>query len=586
MREVAVFLAPALYEANSQLVESLSRNLIEVHSFDVRQGNYNDGVEEHQDLISEEIGKDLSSPKLCLAFENSREGVIAANKAGMSVIGIGQNKIELERFKSYGAHAVALNISELLDSFGIRNYYQIQYLPYAIHLRRMAELKTGYPVSMLDTLSGNIIKSDGDSCSFSGHGSIDGFGEMNMDGSVDIDTTAGRIIPREVLGVLPGSLADVYINNIGWPQDKIDTFHLNSRELELDIIRMFAKLYNVPDHIMTGFVTSGGTEGNFSGLWWQRDFLKKESGGHRPILITSNMTHYSIFKAANQLDIDTRIVKTNNVGELDCNDLAALLEELCEKEPERPILMQVNFGTTQTGAIDDLPTIHKLLMEKVENRGGHFSVHVDAALMGAVVPIIQPFGIGINLFEKFRVRSLAISGHKFFGSVCICGVCLTTKPFLEKCFAQKNTGVGYVQGLHDMTPSGSRSGFNVLSFHNTLCGLYMHTNAKRLREIVAQCYRNADYFVEGISKIVGPDQIIRPNNSLNVPFTPRPSDKTMERYSLMPVTMPNAPDVKYASACILVNVTVKQIDLFLKDYARDLEHMRRSPKSVVQKNGH
>jgi len=439
-------------------------------------------------------------------------------------------------------------------------------------------MKTGYPVSMLDTLSGNIIKSDANADTHS-----DGFDEIDLDGSVEIDPAGSRIIPREVLGINPGTLADVYMNNIGWPQDHISSFQLNSREIERDVIRMFGKLYHVPANIITGFVTSGGTEGNFSGLWWQRDYLKDESGGHAPILITSNMTHYSVFKATNQLAMDTRIVKTNSVGELDCEDLSNLLDVLSEEEPNRPVLMHVTFGTTQTGATDDLPSIYKLLTEKVEQRGGHFSIHVDAALMGAVIPIIQPFGTGVNLFEKFKVRSLAISGHKFFGSVCICGVCLTTKPFLDKCFENKNTGVAYVDGLHDMTPSGSRSGFNALSFHNTICGLYMHTDAKRLREIVAQCYRNTDYFLEGVSKLVGRDQIIRPKNSLQVSFAPRPSERTMGRYSLMPVAMPVQPNLQYASVCVLVNVTVKQIDLLLKDYARDLERMgRRSPKSVAE----
>lgn len=42
---------------------------------------------------------------------------------------------------------------------------------------------------------------------------------------------------------------------IGWPQDKINTFHFNSRGLEMDVIRMFAKLYETPYEEMRGFVT-------------------------------------------------------------------------------------------------------------------------------------------------------------------------------------------------------------------------------------------------------------------------------------------------------------------------------------------
>ena len=77
----------------------------------------------------------------------------------------------------------------------------------------------------------------------------------------------------------------------------------------------------------------------------------------------------------------------------------------------------------------------------------------------------------------------------------------------------------------------------MLSFHNTLCGLYMHTDANRLKQSVAQCYHNTDYFVEGINKLVGSDNVIHPNHSLTVCF-PRPSDSSMTRYHLMPVSMP------------------------------------------------
>jgi glutamate/tyrosine decarboxylase-like PLP-dependent enzyme len=70
------------------------------------------------------------------------------------------------------------------------------------------------------------------------------------------------------LGIVPGSLADCYCNNVGWPDDKVENIHFDSRELERDIILMFAKLYGVdPPSKLRGYVTGGGTEGNFSGLW-------------------------------------------------------------------------------------------------------------------------------------------------------------------------------------------------------------------------------------------------------------------------------------------------------------------------------
>jgi len=554
-----VFLCPLLYRDNAPLIEGLTKNGIAVSCLNVRKDSYEQAIKAHSLRINK-ANHDQSAkkyqPRLCLAFEDTRRGIRTAKSVGMCAIGIASNHIELDRLRSEGAHAVALSVAEFLEDFHVRNYYQVQYLPYAIHLRCIAESKVGYPVSLLDTLSGRFLKKN------------DG-GDL-----FQLDPQGQRIIPREILGVIPDSLADVYINNLGWPQDKIDSFCLDTHELEMDIIRMFGRFYGCPDGYMRGFVSNGGTEGNFTGLWWNRDYL--QSKGEAPILLTSNQTHYSVSKAAQQLAIQGRLIGTTADGALDCDDLSRILDELARDEPHRPVLMNVNLGTTQTGALDDLPCIHNLLVEKVKDRGQQFSIHVDAALMGACLPIRNPFG-KVCYFGDLGVNTMAISGHKFFGSVCICGLCLTTAPFLDACFQNRDVGVGYLNGLHDLTPSGSRSGFATLSLHNTLCGLYMHTDAHRLRMLVYQCYRNVQYFVANVVKIVGIDAIIHPPHSLTVCF-PRPSEALMRRYQLMPVTMPQTTTITepLAGVCILVNVDRAKIDRFLGDYSRDML-MRQPP---------
>mmetsp|Transcript_22592 Transcript_22592/g.49047 ORF Transcript_22592/g.49047 Transcript_22592/m.49047 type:complete len:609 (-) Transcript_22592:52-1878(-) len=605
MREVAVYICPQVYDCNTAFVSGLRKNDIDVERFDAAT-SASDGyakavVEHNKRLASSSIGsfsqyrdyqyddKEHSKPSptedfhfLCIAIEDSRIGVRSAKAAGMCVVGIGSNDIELDRLRAQGAHAVASSVSELLRQFGVRNYYQIQYLPYSIYLRDIANRKVGYPVSLLDTLRGRFVTTTADV----GDVEDDEFEESpdhptEHAGStrrVELDMHANRIIPREVLGIQPGTLADVYINNVGWPQDKIDTVHFNARGLEMDIIRMFAKLYDISTDDMRGYLTSGGTEGNFTGLWWQRDHLRDVSGGYRPILLTSDQTHYSVAKAAEQLDIEGRLIKTTETGSIDCVDLKRVLHQISAEEPHRAILMIVNIGTTQTGALDDLPCVHELLETIVQRRGGHYSIHMDAALMGAVIPIIQPFGKDIDYFKDYAISTIAISGHKFFGSVSICGVLLTNKQFLDECFARKDVGVRYLTGLHDITPSGSRSGFSVLSFHNTLCGLYLHTDSRRLKDVVWQCYKNVDYFVEQMSAVVGKQRIIHPDYSLTVCF-PRPSESIMIKWSLMPVSMPRKENdddgtFEYAGVCILVNVDTTRIDNFLTEYVHD-EKVRR-----------
>eukprot|EP00977_Amphora_coffeiformis_P015462 scaffold4511_cov171-Amphora_coffeaeformis.AAC.28 len=596
MREVACFLTPSIYKANfPSFVEGLEKNGIEVKCFDETdpQSSYEVEITQHNQRLAEREGgfcQQLQSHQeehqhapplpedyhfLCLAFVDSRIGVRKARAAGMCVVGIGPNRLELNRLQAQGAHVVAASIAEILDKFHIRNYYQVQYLPYAIYLRNILEKKVGYPVSLLDTLRGRFVKKgvNGDMEEQDG---LESEGDDDEEYCVEIDNRSlERIIPRDALGIEPGSLADVYINNVGWPADKVPTIHFNSRGLEMDIIRMFEKYYRVPTGTMRGFLTSGGTEGNFTSLWWHRDYLRRLTNGEQPILLTSDQTHYSIGKAAQQLDIETRQIATlPETGEIDCRHLERVLEDLTVESTttDRPILMQINAGTTQTGAIDDLPTIHRLLVEKVKSRpaGGYFSIHMDAALMGAVLPIINPFGPNVDYFKDLGVKTITISGHKFFGSVSICGLLLTTEFFLDECFRGENAGVEYLTGVHDITPSGSRNGFSVLSFHNTICGLYMHTNCRRLKAITRQCYRNVEVFVARMADLVGESKIIRPPYSLQVCF-PRPSEVMMIKYSLMPVNMPKRAEQSYrlAGVCVLINVSLQCINDFMTNYAMD-----------------
>jgi histidine decarboxylase len=592
MREVACFLSPSVYKANyPSFVEGLRKNGIEVECFDARDptSSYETKVIEHNRRLAGQEGyfcqqilplqqddetHPASPPQyynfLCLAFEDSRLGIRAARKAGMCVFGIGCNDIELEQLKAQGAYAVAPSVSEMLQKFHIRNYYQIQYLPYAIYLQ-VFKKKVGYPASLLDTLSGRFVKNDpclgeledDDEDLITDSDLVQNEGEYQ----VVLDFNSHRIIPRDVLGIEPGSLADVYINNIGWPADIVPTYRFHTRGLEMDIIRMFEKFYRAPVGTMRGFVTSGGTEGNFAGMWWQRDYLRKQANGQRPILLTSRQSHYSVRKAAQQLDIQVVFISTLASGEIDCADFQRVLEDTVQRFPKQPIMMVVNAGTTQTGAIDNIPKIHSILREKVPTC---FSIHLDAALMGAVLPIINPFGLDVDYFRDLDVKTIAISGHKFFGSVTICGLLLTTSSFLDDCFDPKDVGVNYVSGLHDITPSGSRNGFHVVSFHNTICGLYMHTDCRRLKAVVRQCYHNAEIFLARMAALVGSDKVIRPDFSLQICF-PRPSKSMMIKYSLMPITPPIENGVRYAGVCILINVTTQRIDEFLKDYALDKE---------------
>lgn len=295
MREVAVFLSPTLYDANKSFVEGLKKNDISVTRFSIdeegkkqqppqgssNENPYLDAVTRHNEKIASspeglfsqhykdsstsarsELTNHNNSNKnnkktkieeynfLCIAIEDTLAGVRAARAAGMCVVGCGSNEIEINRLKAQGrAHATASSISDLLDQFHVKNYFQVQYLPYSIYLRDRAARKVGYPVSFLDNLCGRFILRKGQNkarriSSFDSQGTEhedhvfinacngndddddddddddiedDGLEESNEDDTrwMELDVNANRIIPREILGIRKGSLADVYINNVG-----------------------------------------------------------------------------------------------------------------------------------------------------------------------------------------------------------------------------------------------------------------------------------------------------------------------------------------------------------------------------------
>jgi histidine decarboxylase len=575
MREVCVFLSPSLYRTSTAFIDGLTKNRIAVIQLDAQVNDYQKAVEGHFQRVwssskKYQSQKTTPQPRLCIAMEDSPSGIRKALATGMCAIGIHNDAIQRQKLQACGAHASACSIQQLLLHFHVDRYYQMQYLPYAIHLKRLAESKTGYPVSLLDTLSGHFhkgIKVDENNSN-----------TVTASDTFTLDDDGPRVIPRQILGIRPDSLADVYINNIGWPQDKIGTFFLDTHELEMDIIRMFGRFFECPDGLLRGYVTTGGTEGNFSGLWWNRDYLRQATG-QEPLLLASNQSHYSIGKASQQLSIQGKLISTGHYGDIDCGDLAHVLDQIASSQPECPILMVVTLGTTQTGAMDDLPRIYDLLLEKVQRRGQSFAIHVDAALMGACLPIRKPFG-DVNLFQDFGVNTMAISGHKFFGSVTICGLCLAKSSLFDSCYRSRNVGVGYLTGLHDMTSSGSRSGFVTISLHNTLCALYMHTDCRRLRLLVLQCYKNVEYFYREVVDIVGTERVLHPPHSLTVCF-PRPSPSLMSRYLLMPVTLPPGHSIKEAMAgvCVLVNVDRSKMDRFLDEYRQHITRAKTSNSS-------
>lgn len=427
------------------------------------------------------------------------------------------------------------------------------------------------------------------------------------------------VINNEILGIKPDSLANVLLNNVGDPFKDSETSLMEVKKHERELIFMLERFYGMPKNTTRGYVTTGGTEGNFAGLWWSKRYLinlllpqlielddaiklkiKEEKelnvqlvkipkndfepraiqlqkiidirdtiGVYKDklqqlltptVFYTKGHTHYSIPKIAEILRLNIREVQPNADGSM---DLAILKRELIlhlGAHPRSPIIIIANIGTTITGAIDDVPGIKKAMDELSQKPS--YTIHLDGALTGFVMPVLKPFGEIQNYFTDLGVNTLAVSAHKYPGLSQPCGILLAKRDFFEKAFEKSERSIDYVGNILDVTITGSRSGLNVLMFYNALKTLELDKDAAFLKKLVQENLQMADYLYKELIKLYGAEKVSYPYH-FNVTF-PKPSMSLAKKYQLM-VTG------ERATICVLTNITKELVDRFIRDLTIDVE---------------
>ena len=306
-------------------------------------------------------------------------------------------------------------------------------------------------------------------------------------------------------------------NNVGDPFGH-SRYQSNTHETEREVVRAIAELVRLPPEEAWGYVTAGGTEGNMYGIYVGRELLRE------PVAYFSQDTHYSVLKILHVLNIRNIMIRSQDNGELDYDDL----RDSIRINRDAPALIVANIGTTMKGAVDDLDRIREILAELALPRS---YIHADAALSGMILPFVddpQPFGFDSG------VDSIAISGHKLIGSPLPCGVVVTRREYT----AQIGRAIEYVGAL-DTTLLGSRNAFTPLIIWYALTR-HGHDGFRR---IVEQMLDTAEYAVERFNAAGIPAW--RARNSATVVF-PRPSPYVLFQWQLAPlgeiahlITMPH-----------------------------------------------
>lgn len=323
---------------------------------------------------------------------------------------------------------------------------------------------------------------------------------------------------------------NLHINNIGDPRN-IGIYRANSKEVELEVLKFFSKLWNIDFDNSWSYVTNAGTEGNLQGL-----YIGRESANKKPhVFYASNDSHYSIFKIARILQLNIEIVNSQENGEMDYHDFDIKVS----KNRDKYIIVCANLGTTMKGAIDNTREIHRII--KKYNLQDNCYIHADGALSGFYLPFLEK-----DLFFKANINSISISGHKFTGVPFPCGIFIMEKKFLKLI----ENDVQYIW-TKDCTISGSRNGHSPI--------FLMHIINKKgydgFKNDVDKCIELAEY---AVSKI---PHSWRNNNSITVIF-PKPSYKIIEKWQL-------ACQDNISHLVIVPHVTKEKIDLFIEDLIKN-----------------
>ena len=322
------------------------------------------------------------------------------------------------------------------------------------------------------------------------------------------------------------------LNNIGDPFHD-SNYQSNTHGIEREVITRFAGLMRIDPDEAWGYVTSGGTEGNLYGLYLAREMYPNG------IFYFSEETHYSVLKNVRLLNARYIMIKRQENGEIDYQDL----HEMIQVNRDLPAVIIATIGTTMRGAVDDIERIKEILRDLAVP---DTYIHADAALSGMILPFVedpQPYGFDAG------INSISVSGHKLIGTPLPCGVVLTRRSHVERV----GRAIECV-GIQDTTLSGSRNGLTPLMLWHAL----EHYGSDGFRELVARMLDTAEYAVEQFNK--HGIAAWRHRNSVTVVF-PRPAPEVFRKWQI-------APEGEVAHIITMPHVTRKMVDELVADCAR------------------
>nr|MBS0036798.1 aspartate aminotransferase family protein [Saprospiraceae bacterium] len=235
-----------------------------------------------------------------------------------------------------------------------------------------------------------------------------------------------------------------------------EPFFRGTQEIERELIEICAAdILGARPGTSDGYVASGGTEANIQAIWIYRNFFIRELGAAHDeiVILTSSDAHYSMFKAADLLNLSIELVEVGETNrEITSSTLESAIENI-KKKGKKYVIVVANMMTTMFGSVDDPSTYASGL----QAAGLPFKMHVDGAYGG----FLYPFMCDENTlsFKNPHISSVTLDAHKLVQAPYGTGIFLARKGLMKYVL---NDQAQYVKGL-DATLSGSRSGANAVA---------------------------------------------------------------------------------------------------------------------------
>jgi len=262
-----------------------------------------------------------------------------------------------------------------------------------------------------------------------------------------------------------------------------------THEIEREVIYDMISLLKGDQEELEGYITSGATEGNIFSAWIGRKSLEKNVSKESICLVRSDLTHYSITKAADIIGVPDFITPLDeNKWNISIIFFIKTIMELYKKG-YKGFLIPFTLGYTVGGTNDDYEEIIKQI-RALKNKFDdiHFFTWIDAAFSGLTIPFLKD---NFMPFSNPFIQTFILDFHKVAGVPYPAGLVLYKKnlrQLIEKDIPYLNR--------KDNTLLGSRTAAAPIAIWATI----NYIGKRNMKKIIQECLKQKQQFLKTVEK--------------------------------------------------------------------------------------